>query len=946
MRYPTKKLDGGLFLSGPTAEMPLGTLRRARGISALSTNSVKSRDGSTQLLAQTATSARYFNNRWFIGMATGLYRENNTGNYEKIEISGGPGRITYVAMPPTAGKPDCLFYVGTVNAFGVRKAFAEGNFYYDSTELITNGTMEADANWASFGTPTTQERSTVQVFEQAYSRKFTVNAIDEGIQGDTFTTVSTRFYECTCQVYPDDGTTVDIKVQKGDGSGFAYNQEHTGLTENAWNEITFNYYEPAGGAGAYIVFFSGDSTSGSWYIDNVSLVRMFPISIWGLYSPDELPTLANAGSGSGPTSGAVYKYRLTYLNSRTGTRSNPNALDTDYALLLHMDGADEGTTFTDSGTYTHTVSEFGNANTEQATKKFGTASCELDGTGDYLTVPNHSSLNPGKNNFTIDSWVAANDVGSSATAPGLMTVFDKYEDGNNYFRLHVYTVTGKDAIVVVYKSGGVVAFTRWNTVDDFVQDTFYHIAVIRGWEGDPNKFALTRNGTAIDTWTWTGEIANGGDLSIGRVGSGSNYLDGFVDEFRWVSDEALWTTGFTVPAAAAGSLEITSDGNAITVSGLVGSNQLEVDTQEIWRTVADGGVFFRLAAIDGSFATAVSSYTDNNADTALESLELPLDNLKPYAWFDSCYGPHNASMFWLTRSREGQRGRLFYSPVGRAEAVQGFIEVTEDTDPLQVITEYAGMLLVFSTAGLFQILGTNPYTARRVGKIPGTNSPYTVVTTPFGVFWEANDGIRVYTSGSTSILAAYDAIKPIFRGLSAGQLSSFTGVVATFARNEYLISDNTQAIAIDVNTKKWRDLGIGANALAYSEETDQILLGKTSSALDFENEGDADDAGTDITFEIEVPAIIDPRPEADVLCQRVVIDADTGNEVLEVALVVDGAETDLGDIQHNGRAQSELAAGKTGIEFSVRLSGVLDASAQCVEVHQIAFDIYDPVKGK
>ena len=63
-----------------------------------------------------------------------------------------------------------------------------------SDQKVTNGSMEADSNWASEGTPTTDEQSSTQAYSDTYSRKFTTDAADEGIESDTFTTVAGTTY--------------------------------------------------------------------------------------------------------------------------------------------------------------------------------------------------------------------------------------------------------------------------------------------------------------------------------------------------------------------------------------------------------------------------------------------------------------------------------------------------------------------------------------------------------------------------------------------------------------------------------------------------------------------------------------------------------------------------------------------------------------------------------
>ena len=71
-------------------------------------------------------------------------------------------------------------------------------------------------------------------------------------------------------------------------------------------------------------------------------------------------------------------------------------------LLLHCNGTDGATTFTDSAPTPKAVTAYGNAHVETDQAKFGTASAAFDGNGDYLTVTNHAGLNLSSGNWTVE----------------------------------------------------------------------------------------------------------------------------------------------------------------------------------------------------------------------------------------------------------------------------------------------------------------------------------------------------------------------------------------------------------------------------------------------------------------------------------------------------------------------------------------------------------------
>lgn len=148
----------------------------------------------------------------------------------------------------------------------------DGSFTNDA--LVTNGTMEADANWANYNTPTTNVRSDEQVYDETWSRKFVSNGAGDGIKSDVFTTIDSGNYGTSLWVYPATATKVRVRVRAGDNSGYTYDNEFTGLNAGEWNEIFFTYQEGAGagGAGAYIAVYDGAGDTGTWYIDDVCLM--------------------------------------------------------------------------------------------------------------------------------------------------------------------------------------------------------------------------------------------------------------------------------------------------------------------------------------------------------------------------------------------------------------------------------------------------------------------------------------------------------------------------------------------------------------------------------------------------------------------------------------------------------------------------------------------------
>ncbi len=384
--------------------------------------------------------------------------------------------------------------------------------------------------------------------------------------------------------------------------------------------------------------------------------------------------------------------------------------------------------------------------------------------------------------------------------------------------------------------------------------------------------------------------------------------------------------------AFATAASVTLDHQRVSISAIPDGSLVDsqIDQAEIWRTVANGTVFFLLKQL----AAGVTTYLDDGSD-AIASTELPTDNLRPYSYFDDC-AYHNASAFWITRGEAGQRGRVFYSPIGRCESVQGYIEVCGDDTPLQKLVSWQGMLGVVSSAGVYKIIGTNPYVARRIDGVPGTTKPHTVAVTPFGIIYEADDGIRVF-NGETSQLITPERIQTIFRGTAAENLNAFSGVVGAFARGEYVVSDLTQALAYDVTRQRWRDLGVGMKALHYSPETQILAASISAKVLQFEREGATkdDDAAIALSFE---PMHMRLHDEKQTLLQHVNIDIDTNSQSVTATLILDGTtELDLGPINVAARTLISLNVNRFARYMGIRLTGSLTAPIELFGIEPITY---------
>ena len=355
------------------------------------------------------------------------------------------------------------------------------------------------------------------------------------------------------------------------------------------------------------------------------------------------------------------------------------------------------------------------------------------------------------------------------------------------------------------------------------------------------------------------------------------------------------------------------------LSGIPLSADSQVNAREVWRTVAGGEVFFRAAIITNNVAT---TFTDTVTDANLETLELQFDNIPPFAEFDDAVGPYLGRMWWTRRITGGEEGRIYYSPNDRAEVVQGFIEASTPDDPMQKIVVWAETLWGFSENHVYRILGSGePFIAREVWGSPGTTKPYTIVPTPVGIIYDSNDGVRLF-NGSTSRLVGSEAVGTLFVGESSENLTAFEGVVAEYGRSEYVISDLTQTLALDVNRESWRDVGLGLNTLYYEVDIDKFLVAKNLSISTFDDENVVGDDGVAITFEVETAsAMIDLTQEG--LVKFIEIEYNTNGQSLTPQLILDGTTYPYPALVSSVRTRTEIPIERSGRVVSVRLTGNL-----------------------
>ena len=200
-----------------------------------------------------------------------------------------------------------------------------------------------------------------------------------------------------------------------------------------------------------------------------------------------------------------------YLDAQSGTSSNYYADGTWYDISggTANNATRANATFTDAGVKYY----------------------DFDGTGDYFTVADDSSLDFGTGDFSLNMWVYL----ESNTDAGVRWLLEKGQNDLQIYQVEVGDARGDNKIVLSVGDG-----------TDYARP-ITSVAVVNQWANIAATFSgitakIYLNGTLEDTQTMSNSVAknlsNSEVLEIGRRSSG-NYIEGKVAIINMYKDVAL-----------------------------------------------------------------------------------------------------------------------------------------------------------------------------------------------------------------------------------------------------------------------------------------------------------------------------------------------------------------------------------------------------------------------
>lgn len=199
--------------------------------------------------------------------------------------------------------------------------------------------------------------------------------------------------------------------------------------------------------------------------------------------------------------------------------------DPDAASLLHFDGADTTTTFTDEAGIIWTPS--GDAQLSTAQSKFGPSAMLLDGIGDWIDATD-PVFAVGTGDYTAECFVRMLAITSNHFLIGFGSGWGVYALSLGGGQWAVFDGVASNVII-----GGTAATNTW-----------YHVALVR----ESGTITLFVAGSVIaspvsDTTNFTV-----GNMRLGAQTSGAGNFWGHIDEWRF-SPVARYSAPFSPPVA-------------------------------------------------------------------------------------------------------------------------------------------------------------------------------------------------------------------------------------------------------------------------------------------------------------------------------------------------------------------------------------------------------------
>jgi hypothetical protein len=214
-----------------------------------------------------------------------------------------------------------------------------------------------------------------------------------------------------------------------------------------------------------------------------------------------------------------------------------------YRLLLHFDGLDGSTIFTDE--LGHVFTAYSTAQLDTSQLVFGTAS-GLFVLGDYIDTPDSAD-------FTINDEFCMDCRIRVPSLPPALSGYCMASHGSgepDRWSFHIFEFGGNQYIGFQVLQGGGLKYNPVGMIPIFT-DTWHHCAATFKSEFGGHTLRVFFDGVLIASEFHISGISDeAGTFKIGRS-SGTILFDfvGWIEEYRFVTGDFVWDSNFTPPVS-------------------------------------------------------------------------------------------------------------------------------------------------------------------------------------------------------------------------------------------------------------------------------------------------------------------------------------------------------------------------------------------------------------
>ena len=285
----------------------------------------------------------------------------------------------------------------------------------------------------------------------------------------------------------------------------------------------------------------------------------------------------------------VVKGTAVYTTAFTPPTEPLTAITNTEILTCHL------AYFADGSTNSHSITVAGNTNTERFgpyihypyTKTSHGGSTYFDGSGDYYRAPFSIT---GESNITVEAWIYMESL--SVNAP----IYSQYPDANatDYPGRHMFYIGSSDSKLAYWVADDGTA----QHSEVLKLNTWYHVAYVKSG----NTVTLYVNGKGeTSSITFDRAIYNE-NINLVAEPHNSNYIDGYVSDYRINYNSTTYDSDFTPPTAP---LTSSSDTKLLTFTNKndiwdaaigarmsKGGNTTASDTEAKFTTSGRGAIYF------------------------------------------------------------------------------------------------------------------------------------------------------------------------------------------------------------------------------------------------------------------------------------------------------------------------------------------------------------------